>query len=108
MVEDVSGVGFAQGVHSLRAEAAEFVGDEFRVGLAFARGHREGSVVGLRVSEQLGQAFRRMGGVGRQVDGFLEVRPRGLPIGPAGRVRPAPGVEQGRIGLVGPDDDMDV
>ena len=41
MVDDVSRVELAQGIDRFGAEAAEFVGDQFRVGLTLARGDRE-------------------------------------------------------------------
>ena len=42
------------------------------------------------------------------MDCVLEVRPRRLPIRPAGGVRSAPDVEQRGIGFVGADDHVDV
>ena len=65
MVEDVARVGFAQRVDRFGAEAAELVGNQLRVGLALARGDREGAVVGLRMAEEFRKTFRRVRRVGR-------------------------------------------
>ena len=68
VMDDVAGVEFAERVDRFGAEAAEFVGDQLRVGLAFAGSDRESAVLGLRMAQQFGHPFRGMGRVGCQVD----------------------------------------